>query len=390
MRLGIASLIAAYVFSQFYRAFLAVMTPVLKTEIGVSAEDMALASGLWFLAFAALQIPVGVALDSLGPRRTAVTLFSIGGAGGAILFATANSALQIQLAMALIGVGCAPVLMACYFIFARSFSPVRFGALAGMVVGIGSLGNIAGSAPLATLIGMIGWRATLWGLAVLTLLIAALMAVSIKDPERVVSDAKGSVLGLLKLPALWPILAMMIVCYMPGAGLRGLWLGPYYADVFGANVQGIGRVTLVMGLAMVLGTFLYGPLERILGTRKWLIFGGNMLAAAGFWMLFAMPALPGWQGLAVVALIGLAGSSYPMVIGHGRAFIPAHLTGRGVALLNLFGIGSAGIAQMVTGRLHGAVSTPPPEAPYQALFLFYAATITLGCLIYLTSKDRTD
>src|SRR5690606_32339686 len=118
--------------------------------------------------------------------------------------------------------------------------------------------------------------------------------------------------------------------------------------------------------------------------RKWLIFGGNMLAAAGFWMLFAMPALPGWQGLAVVALIGLAGSSYPMVIGHGRAFIPAHMTGRGVALLNLFGIGSAGIAQMVTGRLHGAVTTPPPEAPYQALFLFYAATITLGCLIYLT------
>ncbi len=390
MRLGIASLIAAYVFSQFYRAFLAVMTPVLKAEIGVTAEELALASGLWFLTFAAMQIPVGMALDSIGPRRTVVTLFAIGGAGGAALFAFAQSGLQIQIAMALIGIGCAPVLMASYYIFARSFSPARFGVLAGMVVGIGSLGNIAGSAPLAWMIAAVGWRQTLWGLIALTLLIALLMALCIKDPEKVTNTAKGSVLDLLKIPALWPILVMMTVCYMPGAGLRGLWVGPYYADVFGADAQGIGRATLVMGLAMVLGTFAYGPLERVLGSRKWLIFGGNMISAAGLWVLFAQPDLGGWQGLLVLAMIGFAGSSFPMVIAHGRAFIPAHLTGRGVTLLNLFGIGSAGIAQVLTGKLHGAVATPPPEAPYQALFLFYAATITLGCLIYLTSRDKAD
>ena len=45
-----------YVLSQFYRAFLAVLAPTLKRELGASPEDLALASGLWFAVFAAMQI----------------------------------------------------------------------------------------------------------------------------------------------------------------------------------------------------------------------------------------------------------------------------------------------------------------------------------------------
>jgi sugar phosphate permease len=68
MRAGIATLILGYVLSQFYRAFLAVLTPVLEADLGATKEDLASASGWWFLAFAAMQIPVGVALDRIGPR----------------------------------------------------------------------------------------------------------------------------------------------------------------------------------------------------------------------------------------------------------------------------------------------------------------------------------
>ena len=37
MRIGLIFLIAGYVLSQFYRAFLAVLTPVLKAEIDAGA-----------------------------------------------------------------------------------------------------------------------------------------------------------------------------------------------------------------------------------------------------------------------------------------------------------------------------------------------------------------
>lgn len=390
MRAGIACLVAAYVLSQFYRAFLAVLAPVLKTELGATAEDLASASGLWFLTFAAMQLPVGWALDHIGPRRTTIALLAFGGSGGALVFGMATTPLAIKLAMALIGIGCAPVLMASYYIFARQFPPAVFATLASAMIGFGSLGNIAGSLPLAWAVQAFGWRETMLGLAVTTLLVAALLGLLLRDPERVEGGSKGSVLDLLKMPALWPILIMMSVCYLPAGALRGLWVGPYYADVFGADTAAVGRATLVMGLAMVLGNFAYGPLDRLFRTRKWVIFGGNLACAAALLVLWAHPGAGGGTTLALIAAVGLFGSSFAIVIAHGRAFFPPHLMGRGVTLLNLFGIGTVGAAQILTGRVHAAIPPTPPSAPYAALFLLFGLVLLAGCLIYLISQDRTD
>ena len=389
MKIGIACLFAAYVLSQFYRAFLAVLTPVLKAELGATPEDLAAASGLWFLIFAAMQVPVGSALDRVGPRLTAASLLLVGAVGAGV-FALSSGPLGIKIAMALIGIGCSPVLMSGYYIFARSFPPAVFGTLAGAMVGIGNLGNIGSSLPLSAAVEAFGWRGSLWALALVTALIAALIAALVRDPPRVQTQAKGSLLDLLAMRKLWPIFVMMALCYAPVAAVRGLWVGPYYADVFGATPDQIGRVTLIMGLAMVAGSFAYGPLERLLKTRKWLILGGNLIALAALSGLWALPLAGGWTTVALLVVFGFAGASFPMVIAHGRAFLPAHLTGRGVTLLNLFGIGSVGVAQFITGRLSASIATPPVEAPYVAIFLFFALALAGALAIYTLSEDRTD
>lgn len=388
MAAGIVSLVLAYVLSQFYRAFLAVMSPVLIADLGVSAGDLADASGVWFLAFAVMQIPVGVALDRVGPRLTAAVLFGIGAAGGAGLFAVAGTALEVKLAMALIGIGCSPVLMANYYIFARAFSPAVFGTLAGVVIGIGTLGNIASSLPLAYAVEMFGWRGSLWALAVISLIVAGTIALLVRDPARVLDGPRGSVLDILRIRALWFILPIMAVNYLPIGALRGLWVGPYMADVYGLDAGGIGRVTLAMGLAMVFGNLGYGPLDRVFRTRKWLIFGGNMAVVAGLLALWAMPAQGVLFAAALLALVGFFGASFPMVIAHGRAFFPPHLVGRGVTLMNLFGIGATGLAQVYTGHLMAGAASP--EAGYVAIFGFFAIAVSLGLAVYVFAEDRTD
>ena len=82
--------LAAYVLSQFYRAFLAVLSPNLQADLGATPAQLADASGLWFLVFAAMQIPVGIALDRIGPRRTVASILGLAGAGGTALFAMAQ------------------------------------------------------------------------------------------------------------------------------------------------------------------------------------------------------------------------------------------------------------------------------------------------------------
>ena len=385
---GIVTLVLAYVLSQFYRAFLAVMSPVLTADLGVTAADLADASGLFFLAFAGMQIPVGMALDRIGPRWTTAGLFAIGGAGGAALFAVAQTGLAVKLAMVLIGVGCAPVLMAGYYIIARQYPAAVFGTLAGVMIGVGSLGNIASSLPLAYAVEAVGWRGTLWVLATVSLLVAAAVAVLVRDPARVEHGLRGSLLDILRIKALWFILPLTAVNYLPAAGLRGLWAGPYLSDMFGMDAAGIGTVTLVMGLAMVLGNLSYGPLDRVLGTRKWLVFGGNSLVLAGLVGLWAMPAQGPVFAAVLLAGIGFCGSSFPMVMAHGRAFFPAHLVGRGVTLMNLFSIGGAGLAQVYTGHLNATATSP--EAGYVAIFGFFALAMVFGLLIYAFAEDRVD
>ncbi len=392
MRLGLIFLVLGYVLSQFYRAFLAVLAPVLQQDIGADAEALSVASGLWFLAFAAMQIPVGWALDVVGPRRTAAFLLATGAAGGALVFAMAQGPGQIYLAMVLIGIGCSPVLMASYYIFARVFPPAVFGTLAGAIIGFGSLGNLAGSLPLAWAAESFGWRGTLWGLAAITLAVAAALAAFIQDPPKAEQgeNGRGSLLDILKIPAIWLILPMMLVNYAPAAGLRGAWAGPYLSDVYGLDATGIGQVTLVMGVAMIIGNFAYGPLDRVFGTRKWVVLFGNLVGAACLLLLWASPAAGVWRSGLLLAGVGLFGSSFPLIMAHARDFFPPHLVGRGVTLLNLFGIGGVGVAQFFSGRVFAAfeATAPDPASAYGGLFLIFGLAVLMGCAAYLFSRER--
>src|SRR5690606_24889463 len=123
------------------------------------------------------------------------------------------------------------ILMASYFIYARQFPAALFGTLAGMTVGIGSLGDILGSLPLAMAAEAFGWRNAIWAVAAVTAAAAAGVFLLVRDPERLEIKGAGSVWTVLATPQIWPVLAMMLVCYAAPSALRGLWLGPYFHDV---------------------------------------------------------------------------------------------------------------------------------------------------------------
>jgi sugar phosphate permease len=389
---GIAALALAYVLSQFYRSFLAVLSPALIADLGASKAELSFASGVWFIAFALMQFAVGVSLDRFGPRRTASVLLALGGGGGALLFSVAGSPSVITIAMGLIGIGCAPVLMAPLFIFARTFSPGRFAILASWFVAIGSLGNVVGAAPLAAAVELFGWRQVMAGFGVITLAVAAGVYLIVRDPPRQDNGGTGSGFAgfaeLLRLKVLWPIIPLMAINYAPPAGIRGLWAGPYLAEVHGLDTLAIGNVTLFMAIGMVVGSFLYGPLDTLLGTRKWVAVGGNSISLAAVAVLAAFPLAGVPLATVLMVVIGIAGMGYGMIMAHARAFFPPHLMGRGVTLMNFFSIGGVGVMQFATGGVVSATTTPgDPPAAYVALFSFYAVLLAASLIIYLFSRD---
>ncbi|HVW57915.1 MAG TPA: MFS transporter [Rhizobiaceae bacterium] len=389
---GIAALGVAYILSQFYRSFMAVLTPALTLELGASKAELSLASGAWFAAFALLQFPIGVWLDRYGPKRTVAVILALCGGGGALVFALATAPWMIVVAMALLGAGCAPVLMAAMFIFAHSYPPARLAVMTSWMIAFGSAGNVAGTSPLAAAAQAFGWRNVMLALAAASLLTGLALMVLVRDP-RIDRHPHASVgfygfVEALRLRKLWPIFPLIGMNYAPSVGILGLWAGPYLADVYGANSLLIGHVTLFMAIAVVTGSFVYGPLDTIFGTRKWVVAIGNTgsVLVVAFLALFPQNGIPGVT--VALVLVGLFGASYALIMTHARAYLPPHLMGRGITLLNFFSMGTVGIMQFLTGAVAtAATASGKPAQAYSALFAFYALTLAAAVVIYLFSQD---
>ena len=386
MYVGIAILCIAYILSQFFRSFLAVLSSVLANDIGAQPDDLAYALGLLFFVFAVMQIPVGWGLDRLGPRIVSSVLLLIGGGGGAFLFASAQNPGHINLSMALLGVGCSPILMASYYIFARNYSPKIFATLAATFLGIGSLGTLIGASPLTYFVGILGWRDAVEIIAIFTIFISLFLLFTVKNPdikyESTVSS--GGFWSILKSKDILLIAPIAIICYAPVAGLRGIWLGPYFEKKFEASIDEIGTIGLIMSLGMIFGTFFYGPLDRIFKTRKWIVLIGNFICLLSVAALSFLPEVSYNFAIISFALIGFFGMSFPVVVAHGRSFVPMELSGRGVTLMNLFAIGGVGVLQALSGLVFERTGD------FGAVFSVYFILILIGLVVYFWSKDNTS
>ena len=160
----VGTLGASYGVSQFLRNSVGVIAPNLAEELRISATQIGVLSSTFFFSFAAAQLPLGVAIDRCGPKRCMLVCGLVVIAGVA-MFATASTLLGLVTARFLMGVGTSCYLMAPLALYARTFAPDRFTPLAGLQLGLGSIGTLMATAPLGLAAAAIGWRATLrgWG-----------------------------------------------------------------------------------------------------------------------------------------------------------------------------------------------------------------------------------
>jgi MFS family permease len=385
--------LAAYCLSQFFRSFLAVIAPELAKELTLDPQALGNLQAFWIAGFVLMQFPVGFALDRFGPRRTVPPIMLVAVAG-ALLFAAAQTQWHLDVAMGLIGIGCSAIYMGALYIFGRTEAPHRFALLSSWLIGLGSAGNLLAATPLAWSAENFGWRQTMAATGAATLLSALAVFVLIRDPWSFSrkEDRLGFWPGLktiLAIRALWPLLPLTAVSYAVVLAERGLWAGPYFADVHGLEPVARGNALLGMAAAMSVGAMIYGPLDRFLGTRKWIVAGGVGLNALGLLALGALtPSTT--QAAFIMALIGATGVSYAVLMAHGRAFVPDHLLGRGITLLNLLFIGGAGVLQPVSGWVmtHLKEAGAEAEAAYSRLHIGFGAILLAALAVYLWSEDK--
>lgn len=389
-----AALLFAYTLSQFFRAFLAIVAVDLSRDLSLDSTQLGAVSASWFAAFALAQFPVGYALDRFGPRRT-IGYVMIAAVLGAALMASATGFVSAFLAMALIGIGCSPILMGSMYLFARNHPPERFAMLSSFFIGVGAIGNLLGATPLALSVELIGWR---WSMAVISLITATSAVAAflmLRDPERIeTGDGRGGMIaGLLEiinLRALWLILPITFVSYSVVIATRSLWIAPYMNQVHGYSVTATGNAALLMAITMSIGALAYGPLERLLRNPKTTTIAGTLITCLAFLALAIWGPASAIASVALIGLIGAAGLTYGIIMAHARLFFPPHLIGRGVTFMNFVFIGGAGLIQWFSGLFVGAAERAghEPATIYAMLYGAFGLMLAASLIIYLLSPAR--
>jgi predicted MFS family arabinose efflux permease len=394
----VATCAAIYLVSQFLRNSVGVIAPDLAAEVGLSAGAIGLLSSAFFFAFAAAQIPLGVALDRYGPKRCMLVCAVIAVAGS-VAFAFATTPAGLVTARVLMGLGSSCYLMAPLALYARRFPPERFAALAGIQIGIGTVGTLLVTAPLAFASAAIGWRMTFMVVAVVVIVCGFLVAAAIREEpgdfapaarRETLRESLAGIPAVARVPSFVPVFLMNIVCYSSYVLIVGLWGGPYLAHVYGYGLTERGDLLLIPALTQIAGVVLWGYAERLAGAYKPLVIAGGLGTALALAALAWFGRLERVPLAVLLGVFGFMAAYIPVLIAHGRAMLPEPLVGRGITLFNVGTIGGVFASQLVTGlliELFPAQNGAYPLDAYRLVFAFQAGLLVIACAAYGWARE---
>jgi MFS family permease len=385
---------AGYYLSYLFRTINALIAGDLTAELNLSAADLGFLTSVYFLVFAAVQLPLGALLDRHGPRTIQSALLLLASAG-ALVFALADGFLGLVIGRALLGLGVALALMAGFKAIVLWFPPERLALANGWLVMLGALGAVTATAPSEIIVQAIGWRGLFAGLAGLSALAALLVLFAVPElsPGRPARSAARTV-------SLWAIYQDRRFCRIAplsaiGIGtswsLQGLWAAPWLRDVDDLDRAAVVQHLSVMAVAVCASALFLGMLAdrlRRIGVKtEWMLASTLMLSMAAQAVLVLRWPVP---SLLVWAVIAAAGAATVLSFAILTQYFPKEMSGRANAALNLLHVGGAFLLQSATGLFIEQWPETRGTYPAEAHQLALAATLVLQlvALAWFASSPR--
>lgn len=388
---------AAYFLSQFFRSANAVIAPDLSQELHIGAAQLGLLTSLFYLAFAAVQLPLGAALDRFGARIVTPSLMLVA-AAGSLIFSLGHGFGALAMGRALIGMGMAGVYMGSLKAFSRWFDIRGFATVSSFLVGLGAVGAVAAATPLAWATESFGWRAVFqWGALAIVVSVASLYLWSRDAPHGVEWRSRQESGGLGRIfreLSFWRIAFLDLAMVGAFLSVQGLWGGPFLYDVFAmARVQ-VGNLLSLMSGAALVGYLAGGWLSRRVRKELLLVGAGSLFMLSLVLMVVGAATGVVWTVWLAYPLFGFAAAFNPLLMAQVRGVFPTSMTGRAVTAVNFFAMGGAAATQWGMGVFIGSFGRDthghyPPEA-FVLTFGISAVIMIAALLFYLPMVRRAS
>ncbi len=397
----------SYFIGGIYRSIYAVIALPIQRDLHVSASQLGLFAAMYAGGLALTQIPLGIFLDRFGPRKVQMLLFivaSITMAGVAL----SQNTWQLAIANGVMGFGLAGCLMASLKATSMWFSTDDLPFANSIVLAAGGIGAISATMPSEIFLRFASWRELIAVIAILTFLVAIIIAIFAPRDEKPVKHrfTFKQELGDLKIiygdSHFWAVGFLAVMTFASFIAMQGLWAGPWLHKVAELNDNAAARVLLALSFGFAVGLFASGVLNNI--ARKFnvssygvVIFGACLAIITEICIILQIS--PGDKVLWF--LFGF--STQILVIDYAilNNYFPREIAGRVITSLNVLLFLTAFIMQygfgLILSWVSSSVGMQSEAIVYRSIFTILTALQFIGLLYFvyhlhdrvLLNKDKT-
>ncbi|OJU73195.1 MAG: hypothetical protein BGO07_03410 [Alphaproteobacteria bacterium 40-19] len=174
---------AFYAFQFFLRSCPNAMAPQLMEEFNIGAQGLGYFSAAYYWFYSSLQIPLGLALDALGPKRV-LRVGTVVCVLGALLFGLSSSLSVAIAGRCLIGIGAAVAFIGSTKMNGLWFSAAYMAFITGLLSAAGKIAGACANAFLPKLLPVMSWHTLVLLLSGAGFLLTLLIWIFAKDgPE---------------------------------------------------------------------------------------------------------------------------------------------------------------------------------------------------------------
>lgn len=403
---GVAA--AAYFFGFFQRMSASIMAPNLVADFGIDPAQVGLFGSMFFYGYALSQLPSGILADRWGARKT-MSLFMLVAGIATLLFGLAGTFGIALSARFLVGLGIGFLYVSILRTLADWFLPSEYATYTTILVAIGNTGALAASAPFALLIAASDWRTVIIAIGVITLIIAILLYLFVRNkPEDIggagISEIEAtpaqpfSSVGIAETLRIlfgkynyWVIMITFGIWLGTVLAFQGLWAGPYLMNVFHLSQTQAGNMLMLLAAGAILGLPLAGFItDRVLKSpRKVVIIGFISYIAVWVPLAFFGDVISLNFAGVLLFLFGFVGYSHVILWPNLKENVDPVMLGTASGIVNLLGFVCGAIYQQVLGVIIGKVPVVHGfigGAGFKSAFMICFVSLLIAFAVYLTQR----
>ncbi len=323
-----------YAYQYIIRVMPNIMLDDIMQQFGMDALLFGQFSGVYYIGYSLMHIPVGIMLDRYGPRKimTACILLTVVGVMP-LLFAT-NWVYPV-VGRVFIGIGSSAAILGVFKIIRMTFSEARFSRMLSLSVTIGLLGAIYGGGPVRYLREVFGYFTVVQGFAIGGTLLALATYCIVPDVKTV---SQGPVLASIKkVVGNWRVIWCCVSAGLmvgPLEGFADVWASVFLKQVYGYQGPEAASMPSMIFVGMCFGAPVLSYIAEKAGSALSVVLGAGIVMAISFIVLLTMNV----GSVAIMCsfvLVGIASAYQILAIYKASTYVPEEVAGLTTAVANM-------------------------------------------------------